>query len=43
MNSCLELFPTLQAGLDVNVKFNTVGGFEFTSQLDIFDTFSVSL
>ena len=39
----LSLLPSLQCGLDVNVKFNDVSSFEYTPELDCFDSFSVPL
>ncbi|XP_063899905.1 ubiquitin carboxyl-terminal hydrolase MINDY-1-like isoform X2 [Zophobas morio] len=43
ISDCLEIFPQLQTGLDVNVKFSKVTGFEFTRQLEIFDVFGIKL
>ncbi|TPP67769.1 Protein FAM63A [Fasciola gigantica] len=39
----LVLFPSLQTGLDVNVRFTDVSAFEFTSVLGVFDLFEISL
>jgi len=39
----IGLLPSLQRGLDVNVKFNDVSSFEYTPELDCFDAFSVPL
>lgn len=39
----ISLLPSLQRGLDVNVKFNNVSSFEYTPELDCFDAFSVPL
>lgn len=43
VQSCIEIFPSLQHGLDVNVKFDSCRGFEFTQQLELFDIFSIGL
>ena len=42
VQSAVELFPTLQLGLDVNVRFDGCK-FEFTRQLEIFDIFGVGI
>ena len=39
----ISMLPSLQRGLDVNVKFNDVSSFEYTRELDCFDSFSVPL
>jgi ubiquitin carboxyl-terminal hydrolase MINDY-1/2 len=39
----ISMLPSLQRGLDVNVKFNDVSSFEYTRELDCFDAFSVPL
>jgi hypothetical protein len=39
----VAMFPQLQVGLDVNVKFKTIRGFEFTKECLIFDLLNVSL
>ena len=41
LDGAVTRLPTLAEGLDVNVKFN--GGFEFTSDLAIFDLLDVRL
>ncbi|XP_064384626.1 ubiquitin carboxyl-terminal hydrolase MINDY-1-like isoform X2 [Halichondria panicea] len=43
MQDAMAAFPRLQTGLDVNVKFNSVQSFEFTSESGIFDLFQVPL
>ena len=42
VQSAVELFPTLQHGLDVNVRFDGCT-FEFTKQVQIFDIFGVGI
>lgn len=39
----ISMLPELQRGLDVNVKFKEVSSFEYTRELDCFDSFSVPL
>jgi len=39
----VQLFPTLQRGLDVNVRFKSISDFEFTQELSVFDLFSIRL
>lgn len=39
----ISMLPTLQHGLDVNVKFDDVTSFEYTRELDCFDSLSVPL
>ena len=39
----IDLLPTLQYGLDVNVKFGGVDQFEFTQELTAFDVFDIPL
>lgn len=43
LTSVLQLIPTLQTGLDVNVKFTGINDFELTPQLLLFDAFHVRL
>ncbi|VDP91204.1 unnamed protein product [Echinostoma caproni] len=43
VSDALNLFPSLQTGLDVNVRFTDVSAFEFTSVLGVFDLFGISL
>ncbi|KAG9285992.1 hypothetical protein G9A89_022668 [Geosiphon pyriformis] len=43
LNAALSIIPSLQAGLDVNVRFNSIHGFEPTAELSIFDVFNVDL
>lgn len=40
---CLERFGKIQTGVDVNVKFNSVTGFEYTADLAMFDMAGVRL
>eukprot|EP00002_Diphylleia_rotans_P005900 TRINITY_DN1512_c0_g1_i1.p1 TRINITY_DN1512_c0_g1~~TRINITY_DN1512_c0_g1_i1.p1 ORF type:complete len:209 (-),score=41.45 TRINITY_DN1512_c0_g1_i1:868-1494(-) len=39
----VDILPSLQYGLDVNVRFDSEIGFEFTRQLSLFDIFDISL
>ncbi|CAH8854903.1 unnamed protein product [Trichobilharzia szidati] len=39
----LCLFPNLQTGLDVNIRFTGVSDFEYTSTLSLFDLFNIHI
>ena len=39
----ITILPKLQTGLDLNVKFNRVNGYEFTDTVGIFDLLQVNL
>lgn len=41
LQACIELFPRLEQGLDINVRFTGVDAFEFTRELSVFDIFNV--
>lgn len=43
LNDALALLPSLSAGLDVNVRFGDVEGFEYTRELSFFDLAGVRL
>ncbi|CAG8814356.1 19488_t:CDS:2 [Gigaspora margarita] len=43
LNSAISIIPILQSGLDVNVRFNSIHGFEPTAELSVFDIFGVDL
>lgn len=43
VQTCIELFPEMNRGLDVNVTFQKCQGFEFTRQLQVFDIFGINL
>ena len=43
LDSILEQLPRLKHGLDLNVLFSTVAGFEFTSELALFDSLGIDL
>ncbi|CAI8009348.1 Ubiquitin carboxyl-terminal hydrolase MINDY-1 [Geodia barretti] len=43
IQDAMASFPKLQTGLDVNVRFDSVKGFEFTSEIVIFDLLNVPL
>src|SRR6266542_5174156 len=43
LNAALSIIPSLQTGLDVNVRFNSIHGFESTAELSVFDVFHVDL
>ena len=40
---CMERFVQIQTGIDVNVRFNSVEGFEYTPELSLFDLAQVRL
>ena len=40
---CLERFVQIQTGIDINVKFNSVEGFEYTPELSLFDLAQIRL
>lgn len=39
----INLLPKLCTGVDVNVRFNSIKGFEFTEEVAIFDLLDISL
>ena len=43
LETVLKVIPRLQYGLDVNVMFSSVTGFEFTEELTIFDALGIGL
>ncbi|CAL8091979.1 unnamed protein product [Calicophoron daubneyi] len=43
VSDALNLFPSLQTGLDINVRFTGVFSFEYTPSLGIFDLFKICL
>lgn len=43
LDSCLEILPRLNVGLDVNVKFGSTTDFEFTRELAVFDLLDIVL
>ncbi|XP_077978002.1 ubiquitin carboxyl-terminal hydrolase MINDY-2-like [Glandiceps talaboti] len=43
MHDAMAVFPKLQTGLDVNVKFTGVADFEYTSELTVFDLLNIGL
>lgn len=43
MLDAMATFPKLSTGLDVNVKFDAIGSFEFTSELIVFDLLAIQL
>ncbi|KAL1914642.1 uncharacterized protein VTP21DRAFT_8053 [Calcarisporiella thermophila] len=43
LNAALSVIPRLQTGLDVNVYFRNIRGFEPTEELALFDVFGVDL
>ncbi|CAG8500360.1 819_t:CDS:10 [Paraglomus occultum] len=43
LDTALSIIPSLQTGLDVNVRFNSIHGFEPTAELSVFDIFNVDL
>ncbi|GMH37565.1 hypothetical protein BSKO_05438 [Bryopsis sp. KO-2023] len=43
LDDVISALPKLSTGVDVNPKFDSIRGFEFTNEVAIFDLFSVSL
>ncbi|KAF7728321.1 hypothetical protein EC973_006262 [Apophysomyces ossiformis] len=43
LDAALSIIPNLQTGLDVNVRFSSIHGFEPTAELAMFDLFDVDL
>lgn len=43
LDTCLEILPRLNVGLDVNVKFASAAAFEYTSELAVFDLLDIVL
>ncbi|KAI9488258.1 hypothetical protein BDB00DRAFT_849234 [Zychaea mexicana] len=43
LDAALSILPNLQMGLDVNVRFSSIRGFEPTAELAMFDLFGVDL
>ncbi|KAI9273048.1 hypothetical protein BDA99DRAFT_499876 [Phascolomyces articulosus] len=43
LDAALSILPNLQMGLDVNVRFSSIRGFEPTAELAMFDLFDVDL
>ncbi|KAI7854024.1 hypothetical protein BDC45DRAFT_509624 [Circinella umbellata] len=43
LDAALSILPNLQTGLDVNVRFSSIRGFEPTAELAMFDLFDVDL
>lgn len=43
LDAVIKLLPRLQYGLDVNVRFNSVRGFEFTEEMAAFDLTGITL
>ena len=43
LDTVIKLLPRLQYGLDVNVRFNSIRGFEFTEEMAAFDMSGITL
>lgn len=43
LDTALSILPNLKTGLDVNVQFGSIHGFESTAELAMFDLFNVDL
>ncbi|KAG0194215.1 hypothetical protein DFQ28_000934 [Apophysomyces sp. BC1034] len=43
LDAALSIIPNLQTGLDVNIRFSSINGFEPTAELALFDLFGVDL
>ena len=39
----LECLPKLSKGLDLNIKFNGVGRYEFLEEVEVFDVLNIPL
>eukprot|EP00397_Hematodinium_sp_SG-2012_P024111 GEMP01025099.1.p1 GENE.GEMP01025099.1~~GEMP01025099.1.p1 ORF type:complete len:422 (+),score=97.19 GEMP01025099.1:173-1438(+) len=42
-DGCLNVLPSLNSGMDVNVQFRSIDAFEFTQELGIFDLLDIRL
>lgn len=43
VSDAMSVFPNLQTGLDVNVRFSCVTSFEYTRELTVFDLLRIPL
>ena len=43
IEDCVKLFPKLEQGLDINIKFSDVTDFEFTPAIAMFDSYNIRL
>lgn len=43
INDAVPLLPQLLTGVDVNVQFNSITGFEYTSEVSLFDLVDINL
>ena len=43
LDDVMDILPTLEFGLDVNVKFSGVGSFEFDAKIAVFDMLDINL
>ena len=43
IEDCVSLFPKLEEGLDINIKFSDVTDFEFTPAIAMFDSYNIRL
>ena len=43
MEDCVEFFPKLEEGLDINIRFTDCDSFEFTPQVGMFDSYNVRI
>jgi ubiquitin carboxyl-terminal hydrolase MINDY-1/2 len=43
VNDALRILPSLARGLDLNIKFDDVGGFEYTEELTVFDALGINV
>eukprot|EP00484_Ammonia_sp_Unknown_P018328 CAMPEP_0197034620 /NCGR_PEP_ID=MMETSP1384-20130603/12678_1 /TAXON_ID=29189 /ORGANISM="Ammonia sp." /LENGTH=506 /DNA_ID=CAMNT_0042464569 /DNA_START=24 /DNA_END=1544 /DNA_ORIENTATION=+ len=43
IEDCIKLFPKLEEGLDINIKFSDVDHFEFTPAVAMFDSYNIRL
>lgn len=43
IQDALKLLPKLQSGIDLNIQFSDITGFEYTTECSVFDLLSVPL
>ena len=43
IEDCVQLFPKLEEGLDINIKFGDCTQFEFTSAIAMFDSYNIRM
>mmetsp|Transcript_22105 Transcript_22105/g.21813 ORF Transcript_22105/g.21813 Transcript_22105/m.21813 type:complete len:225 (+) Transcript_22105:72-746(+) len=43
LSDAIAIIPKLQEGIDVNVKFDDINSFEFTTEIEVFDLMKIQL